>query len=127
MKKLVILGGGTAGWMAANLFAKRWSPAQVAVEVVEDRRRVTDRHVDRLAARGDLHDGLQRLCHRRLRDRIVGVEAFAEARGGAAGEHQRSAVLVVAGAAARQLVHEGDRRCGKRSPADQREAVSLAL
>ena len=34
-KKIVILGGGTAGWMAANLFAKRWSSAQVTVEVVE--------------------------------------------------------------------------------------------
>ncbi len=34
-KRIVILGGGTAGWMAANLFAKRWSPEQVAVTVVE--------------------------------------------------------------------------------------------
>ncbi|MEJ2274018.1 MAG: tryptophan 7-halogenase [Woeseiaceae bacterium] len=34
-KRIVILGGGTAGWMAANLFAKRWSNDQVAVTVVE--------------------------------------------------------------------------------------------
>lgn len=34
-KRIVILGGGTAGWMAANLFAKRWSPEQVAVTVIE--------------------------------------------------------------------------------------------
>lgn len=38
MKKpleLIILGGGTAGWMAANLFAKRWSNEQVKVTLVE--------------------------------------------------------------------------------------------
>ena len=34
-KKIVILGGGTAGWMAANLFAKHWTPEQVAVTVIE--------------------------------------------------------------------------------------------
>lgn len=33
--ELVILGGGTAGWMAANLFAKRWSNNQVKVTLVE--------------------------------------------------------------------------------------------
>lgn len=32
--KLVILGGGTAGWMAANLFAKRWA-GRAQVTVVE--------------------------------------------------------------------------------------------
>ena len=34
-KRIVILGGGTAGWMAANLFVKQWSPEQVAVSLVE--------------------------------------------------------------------------------------------
>jgi Tryptophan halogenase len=34
-KRFVILGGGTAGWMAANLFAHRWSREQVSIEVVE--------------------------------------------------------------------------------------------
>ena len=34
-KKIVILGGGTAGWMAANLFVKRWGPEQVSVSLVE--------------------------------------------------------------------------------------------
>ncbi|MCG8370118.1 MAG: tryptophan 7-halogenase [Proteobacteria bacterium] len=34
-KTIVILGGGTAGWMAANLFVKRWTAGQVAVSVVE--------------------------------------------------------------------------------------------
>lgn len=34
-KRIVILGGGTAGWMAANLFVKHWSAEQVTVSVVE--------------------------------------------------------------------------------------------
>ena len=34
-KKIVILGGGTAGWMAANLFVKRWNRDQVEVALVE--------------------------------------------------------------------------------------------
>lgn len=34
-KKIVILGGGTAGWMAANLFAKNWTAEQASVTVVE--------------------------------------------------------------------------------------------
>lgn len=33
--RLVILGGGTAGWMAANLFARRWAPEQVQVTLME--------------------------------------------------------------------------------------------
>lgn len=32
--RIVILGGGTAGWMAANLFAARW-PGRAAVTVIE--------------------------------------------------------------------------------------------
>jgi len=34
-KKIVILGGGTAGWMAANLFVKKWSEEQVTVTLIE--------------------------------------------------------------------------------------------
>lgn len=34
-KKIVILGGGTAGWMAANLFAKRWGSDKVSVSLIE--------------------------------------------------------------------------------------------
>lgn len=34
-KKIVILGGGTAGWMAANLFAKKWTEEQVSVTLIE--------------------------------------------------------------------------------------------
>ena len=34
-KKIVILGGGTAGWMAANLFVRKWDKEQVAVSLVE--------------------------------------------------------------------------------------------
>jgi 2-polyprenyl-6-methoxyphenol hydroxylase-like FAD-dependent oxidoreductase len=33
--KMVILGGGTAGWMAANLFAKHWSADQVSISLIE--------------------------------------------------------------------------------------------
>jgi len=33
--KIVILGGGTAGWMAANLFVKKWSSKKVQVSLVE--------------------------------------------------------------------------------------------
>ncbi len=33
--RIAILGGGTAGWMAANLFAKKWAPDQVAVQLIE--------------------------------------------------------------------------------------------
>jgi len=33
--KIVILGGGTAGWMAANLFAKKWPAEKVQVMLVE--------------------------------------------------------------------------------------------
>ncbi|WP_441004122.1 tryptophan halogenase family protein [Pseudocolwellia agarivorans] len=32
---LVILGGGTAGWMAANLFAKKWSAHNIKITLVE--------------------------------------------------------------------------------------------
>ena len=34
-KKIVILGGGTAGWMAANLFVRKWTDEQVSVSLVE--------------------------------------------------------------------------------------------
>ena len=34
-QKIVILGGGTAGWMAANLFARQWTAEQASVTVVE--------------------------------------------------------------------------------------------
>lgn len=33
--RIVILGGGTAGWMAACLMAKRWAPHGVSISVVE--------------------------------------------------------------------------------------------
>jgi hypothetical protein len=33
--RLVILGGGTAGWMAANLFIKKWSREKVQVTLIE--------------------------------------------------------------------------------------------
>jgi len=32
---IVILGGGTAGWMAANLFAHKWSASRVKITLVE--------------------------------------------------------------------------------------------
>lgn len=34
-KHIVIAGGGTAGWMAANLFAQRWSTENVNITLVE--------------------------------------------------------------------------------------------
>ena len=34
-KKIVILGGGTAGWMAANLFVRKWTEDQVSISLVE--------------------------------------------------------------------------------------------
>jgi len=34
-KKIVILGGGTAGWMAANLFVRKWAREQVSVCLIE--------------------------------------------------------------------------------------------
>lgn len=33
--RIVILGGGTAGWMAANLFAHHWGDGQASVTLVE--------------------------------------------------------------------------------------------
>ena len=33
--RIVILGGGTAGWMAACLMARRWAPQGVSISVVE--------------------------------------------------------------------------------------------
>jgi len=33
--EIVILGGGTAGWMAANLMAKQWLPEKAKITVVE--------------------------------------------------------------------------------------------
>lgn len=34
-KKIVILGGGTAGWMAANLFVRKWTEEQVDIVLIE--------------------------------------------------------------------------------------------
>ena len=34
MKSIVILGGGTAGWIAANLFAKHWEDKDLDITVV---------------------------------------------------------------------------------------------
>ena len=34
-KKILIVGGGTAGWMAANLLAKRWQNQGVSIELLE--------------------------------------------------------------------------------------------
>ncbi len=33
--RIVILGGGTAGWMAANLMVRRWAPEQASITLVE--------------------------------------------------------------------------------------------
>jgi hypothetical protein len=33
--RIIIVGGGTAGWMAANLFAKRWAHLPIQITVVE--------------------------------------------------------------------------------------------
>jgi Tryptophan halogenase len=33
--KIIVLGGGTAGWMAANLMAKRWADRNVEITVLE--------------------------------------------------------------------------------------------
>ena len=33
--KIVILGGGTAGWMAANLFVRKWPANKVQITLVE--------------------------------------------------------------------------------------------
>lgn len=33
--RITILGGGTAGWMAANMMAARWSPARADITVIE--------------------------------------------------------------------------------------------
>lgn len=35
IKNIVILGGGTAGWMAANILAKRWSDRNIAITLLE--------------------------------------------------------------------------------------------
>ena len=35
IKNIVILGGGTAGWMAANLLHKKWQHLGIQVTVVE--------------------------------------------------------------------------------------------
>lgn len=34
-KRIVILGGGTAGWMAANLFVRKWADEQIVVSLIE--------------------------------------------------------------------------------------------
>ena len=35
MKNIVILGGGTAGWMTANLLQKKWRQRGIQISVVE--------------------------------------------------------------------------------------------
>lgn len=35
IKNIVIVGGGTAGWMAANLFIKKWSGQGISITLVE--------------------------------------------------------------------------------------------
>ena len=35
LKNIVILGGGTAGWMAANLLQKKWRHLGINITVVE--------------------------------------------------------------------------------------------
>ena len=35
IKKVVILGGGTAGWMAANMLAKRWANRGIDIALLE--------------------------------------------------------------------------------------------
>ena len=37
MKSIVILGGGTAGWIAANLMAKHWQDQGLDITLVESR------------------------------------------------------------------------------------------
>jgi flavin-dependent dehydrogenase len=34
-KRIVIIGGGTAGWITANLFAKRWNDQKIEVTLIE--------------------------------------------------------------------------------------------
>jgi 2-polyprenyl-6-methoxyphenol hydroxylase-like FAD-dependent oxidoreductase len=33
--RVAIVGGGTAGWMAANLLARKWGPERAAIELIE--------------------------------------------------------------------------------------------
>ncbi|WP_340676917.1 tryptophan 7-halogenase, partial [Paraglaciecola sp.] len=33
--KICIVGGGTAGWMAANLFAKKWHDKDIQISLIE--------------------------------------------------------------------------------------------
>lgn len=35
IKNIIILGGGTAGWMAANILAKRWSDRGITITLLE--------------------------------------------------------------------------------------------
>lgn len=34
-QRIIIVGGGTAGWMAANLFAQKWFPEKASVTLIE--------------------------------------------------------------------------------------------